>query len=77
MKHVEQFPDKVNCVTLHLVGNILEDETCRRFFTCFYIILSDYNVFVGVCMYVRMYGCMYLTVRNMDNFKVVSQFVFT
>jgi hypothetical protein len=20
MKHVEQFPDKINCVTLHLVG---------------------------------------------------------
>jgi len=24
MKHVEQFPDKINCVTLHLVGYILE-----------------------------------------------------
>ena len=23
-KHVEQFPDKINCVTLHLVGCILE-----------------------------------------------------
>jgi len=23
-KNVEQFPDKVNCVTLHLVGHILE-----------------------------------------------------
>jgi hypothetical protein len=23
-KHKEQFPDKVNCVTLHLVGYILE-----------------------------------------------------
>jgi len=23
-KHVEQFPDKINCVTLHLVGYILE-----------------------------------------------------
>jgi len=23
-KHVEQFPDKINCVTLHLVGHILE-----------------------------------------------------
>jgi hypothetical protein len=23
-KHVKQFPDKVNCVTLHLVGCILE-----------------------------------------------------
>jgi hypothetical protein len=22
-KHVEQFPDKINCVTLHLVGYIL------------------------------------------------------
>jgi hypothetical protein len=24
LKHVEQFPDKINCVTLHLVGHILE-----------------------------------------------------
>jgi len=24
LKHVEQFPDKINCVTLHLVGYILE-----------------------------------------------------
>ena len=23
-KHVEQFPDKINCVTLHLVGYMLE-----------------------------------------------------
>ena len=23
-KHVEQFPDKINCVTLHLVGHMLE-----------------------------------------------------
>jgi len=23
-KHVEQFPDKINCVTLYLVGYILE-----------------------------------------------------
>ena len=23
-KHVEQIPDKINCVTLHLVGYILE-----------------------------------------------------
>jgi hypothetical protein len=23
-KHVEQFPDTINCVTLHLVGYILE-----------------------------------------------------
>jgi len=23
-KHVEQFPDKINCVMLHLVGYILE-----------------------------------------------------
>ena len=24
LKHVEQFPDKINCVTSHLVGYILE-----------------------------------------------------
>jgi hypothetical protein len=24
LKHVKQFPDKINCVTLHLVGHILE-----------------------------------------------------
>jgi hypothetical protein len=23
-KHVEQFPDKINCVMMHLVGHILE-----------------------------------------------------
>jgi hypothetical protein len=23
-KHVEQFPDKINCVTLHLVGQVLQ-----------------------------------------------------
>jgi hypothetical protein len=23
-KHVEKFPDKINCITLHLVGYILE-----------------------------------------------------
>jgi len=26
-KHVEQFPDKINCATLHLVGQILEYST--------------------------------------------------
>ena len=25
-KHVEQFPDKINCVTLHLLGYILEHK---------------------------------------------------
>jgi hypothetical protein len=29
-KHVEQFPDKINCVPLHLVGYILE-YSCLRF----------------------------------------------
>jgi len=27
-KHVEQFPDKINCVTLHLVRYILEYRIC-------------------------------------------------
>ena len=33
-KHAEQFPDKINCVTLHLVGRILEDTLflARRFY---------------------------------------------
>jgi hypothetical protein len=26
LKHAKQFPDKINCVTLHLVGYILEYE---------------------------------------------------
>jgi len=26
LKHVEQFPDKINCVTLHPVGYILESN---------------------------------------------------
>jgi hypothetical protein len=29
-KHVEQFPDKINCVTLHLVGHILEHSYDAR-----------------------------------------------
>ena len=28
-KYVERFPDKINCVTLHIVGYILEN--CARF----------------------------------------------
>jgi hypothetical protein len=28
-KHVEQFPEKINCVTLHLVGYILEYVVCH------------------------------------------------
>jgi hypothetical protein len=32
-KHVQQFPDKINCVTLHLVGYILEGNVyCLLFF---------------------------------------------
>jgi hypothetical protein len=27
-KHVKHFPGKINCVTLHLVGYILEYNTC-------------------------------------------------
>jgi len=30
-KHVEQFPDKINCVTLHLVGYIFEYSVCTSF----------------------------------------------
>jgi len=33
-KHVQQFPDKINCVTLHLVGYILEYYH-RRFATTY------------------------------------------
>jgi hypothetical protein len=33
-KHIEQFPDKINCVALHLVGRALEyfydARTCER-----------------------------------------------
>jgi hypothetical protein len=32
-KHVEQFPDKINCVTLHLVGYILEGRDYDSAFT--------------------------------------------
>ena len=27
-KHVDQFPDKINCVTLHIVGYILKYPIC-------------------------------------------------
>jgi hypothetical protein len=29
-KHLQQFPDKINCVTLHHVRHILENCNCRR-----------------------------------------------
>ena len=32
-KHVEQFPDKINCVTLYLVGYILEYNNNRSVLT--------------------------------------------
>jgi len=32
-QHVEQFPDKINCVMLHLVGYILEYYSNFLFFT--------------------------------------------
>jgi hypothetical protein len=31
-KHVEQFPEKINCVTLHLDGYILEHDYCKFLF---------------------------------------------
>jgi hypothetical protein len=37
-KHVEQFPDKLNCVMLHLVGYILE------YYNIIFILLRDYFV---------------------------------
>ena len=33
-KHVEKFPDKINCVTLHLVGYILEYSYDARTHEC-------------------------------------------
>jgi hypothetical protein len=33
-KHVKQFPDKINCVTLHLVGYILEYSYDARTHEC-------------------------------------------
>ena len=33
-KHVKQFPDKINCVTLHLVGYILEYRVTEAFVEC-------------------------------------------
>jgi hypothetical protein len=40
-KHVEQFRDKINCVTLHLVGHILEYSYDAR-------TLERENAFVSV-----------------------------
>jgi hypothetical protein len=36
-KHVEQFPDKINCVMLHLVGYILEYYLWR---VCAYVAVN-------------------------------------
>jgi hypothetical protein len=38
-KHVEQFPDNPNCVTLHLVGHILE-HTHLVVLTVIYVIIT-------------------------------------
>jgi hypothetical protein len=39
LKHVQQFPDKINCVTLHLVGYILE-----YLFQSIYIYIYEYKM---------------------------------
>jgi hypothetical protein len=33
-KHIQQFLDKINCVTLHLVGYILEYSYAARTYEC-------------------------------------------
>ena len=47
LKHVEQFPDKINCVTLHLVGYILEYSYDARNPWTFKsaMVLYDHSVF--------------------------------
>jgi hypothetical protein len=45
-KHVEEFPDKINCVTLRLVGHILEDACIDYFiipFTQFLLTVEYYK----------------------------------
>jgi hypothetical protein len=39
-KHVEQFPDKINCVTLHLVGYILEYLIHISWDSCMWFVMS-------------------------------------
>jgi len=47
-KHVEQFPDKINCVMLHLVGYILECHFLRRMI----VLLTLLNMrSVPVCLF--------------------------
>jgi len=55
-EHVEQFPDKINCVTFHLVWYVLEWSVSlsyflRFFFLCFVLSLNLYYVFVSNMFY--------------------------
>jgi len=50
-KYVEQFPDKINCVTLHLVGYILEYS-----YYCYYFNQLTY-VFHGLGMLSQYFFC--------------------
>jgi hypothetical protein len=56
-KHVEQFQDKINCVTLHLVGHILENSydawTHERYTTTVYLDLESPNMCVTGQLHVQ------------------------
>jgi hypothetical protein len=51
-KHVEQFPDKLNCVTLHLVGYILEyyfhTSPMLMTLTTFQIVTAELGIFYAM-----------------------------
>jgi hypothetical protein len=42
-KHVEQFPDKINCVTLHLVWYILEYATKLFFLLALFDVIKKFE----------------------------------
>jgi len=46
-KHVEQFPDKINCITLHLVGYVLE-YSISSFLSFFFIALLMCEAVAGI-----------------------------
>ena len=52
LKHVEKFPEKINSVTLHFVGYMLEQNIIQELRILLYELLflwGDYNVLLSHC----------------------------
>jgi hypothetical protein len=48
-------------------------ETCRTFTTCLYVTIANCSAVAGIYIYT----VTFLTARNMDNFKLTKEPIFT